>query len=486
MKKIYILSLKLLICIASTIQAQNANLIMDGSVRLVANGSPYIVMSNADWIDNSTGTGGFTPASSQVKFDGSSAASISGTATNPTTFYDLNFNKNANLNIEKDININNQLAMNGTNANFLIDNNKVVTLSSSATVVGESNSDRITTSNQDNNAQIRIVNLDINALGTYNPGNLGLELNFISGNTPGITTVTRYLGRPAGFITGNRGAYRSFRVQPTVNTGLNYDVTFNYFDNEIPVNFDENELKIYKAPSTATIVFSNTSSNIWTVQPASTVNTASNFVSLNGQNSFSFFTISDDQNEPLPVSLISFTAECKNGDVLIQWTTATEVNSEYFNVEYSYDGANWIYLNRVQAAGFSNQILKYSYIHKEPLGNVYFRLVQVDFNGKTQIYGPLKNTCDLKAGDWLSSMTLYPNPAKDITNLSIILNKDMPNAMIQMFDMTGRAILSQRMDLIEGDNNLVFDVSSYLPGVYNIRVSDSSTLLPIKRLVINR
>jgi hypothetical protein len=315
---------------------------------------------------------------------------------------------------------------------------------------------------------------------------LGLELSFVSGNTPGVTTVTRYLGRAAGFQTGNRGAYRSFRVQPTVSTGLDYSVVFNYLDAEIPPTFDEDELKIYKAPASSTIVFSNTSSNIWTVKDLSTSNSSSNTVSLSGLDSFSFFTISDDENVPLPVSLISFTAECKNGDILIEWSTASEINSDYFNVEYSYDGITWAYLNRVQAAGFSNQIINYTYVHKESLGNVYLRLVQVDYNGKTEIFGPLKNSCELEGDGIVSNMILFPNPTNNITNLSITLNNDMPNAMIQMYDMTGRTIISQRMDLIEGENNLMFDVSTYLPGVYNIRVSDSKIILPIKRLVINR
>lgn len=86
----------------------------------------------------------------------------------------------------------------------------------------------------------------------------------------------------------------------------------------------------------------------------------------------------DDDDEHLPIKLISFTIN----DNKLCWVTSTEENNEKFIIETSIDGINWDYLYQCKGAGTSNNVLRYTYIDTNSYtGIVYYRLKQVDYNG---------------------------------------------------------------------------------------------------------
>lgn len=93
---------------------------------------------------------------------------------------------------------------------------------------------------------------------------------------------------------------------------------------------------------------------------------------------------------PLPIELIDFTATSHALSNHLHWATASEVNNDHFIVERSSSGANYETLSRVQGAGNSSQILEYHYYDEPaPKGTSYYRLKQVDFDGKHEYLGPV-------------------------------------------------------------------------------------------------
>lgn len=86
---------------------------------------------------------------------------------------------------------------------------------------------------------------------------------------------------------------------------------------------------------------------------------------------------------PLPVELTEFTAVPANGDVALNWQTASELNNQYFLLQYSADGHNWQTIQQLAGAGTTNEPQFYSYIHQfvQP-GYAYYQLIQVDDNGQ--------------------------------------------------------------------------------------------------------
>lgn len=93
-----------------------------------------------------------------------------------------------------------------------------------------------------------------------------------------------------------------------------------------------------------------------------------------------------DCNETLPIELTRFTARPENFGVTIRWTTASERNNSYFEVERSADLVNFESIARVVGAGNSFQNIDYEAFDPNPLfGTSYYRLRQVDMDGSSTL-----------------------------------------------------------------------------------------------------
>lgn len=94
---------------------------------------------------------------------------------------------------------------------------------------------------------------------------------------------------------------------------------------------------------------------------------------------------------PLPVEMISFTGFQENGLNVLEWSTASEMNSDYFLIEKSTDGEDWKFVQILPAAGNSNQKIDYRHVDKSWNKSeiVYYRLLQYDMDGKMEMYGPI-------------------------------------------------------------------------------------------------
>ncbi|MBL0103102.1 MAG: hypothetical protein IPP51_04720 [Bacteroidetes bacterium] len=86
---------------------------------------------------------------------------------------------------------------------------------------------------------------------------------------------------------------------------------------------------------------------------------------------------------PLPIELLSFTAQLEDNHTNINWETATEINNDHFEIERSGDAQNFTSIEQLPGSGTTT--ISHSYSIKDfsvPEGIVYYRLKQVDFDGK--------------------------------------------------------------------------------------------------------
>lgn len=110
---------------------------------------------------------------------------------------------------------------------------------------------------------------------------------------------------------------------------------------------------------------------------------------LNGKFSHvGFFDITDPT--PLPVELLDFKANLIDDGVELQWSTASEYNSDYFSLYRAIDTSNWVKLIDIPAAGFSTSLQEYNYKDKSILYNhTYYRLKQTDIDGYKESWYPI-------------------------------------------------------------------------------------------------
>ena len=183
------------------------------------------------------------------------------------------------------------------------------------------------------------------------------------------------------------------------------------------------------------------------------------------------FTISAT-GSPLPVSLIDFKGEHVNNTNLLSWSTATEMNNKGFQVTYSFDGNDFKtlgFVNSKQSSGNSTSILHYQFTdNQNPGGNVYYRLVQIDKDGKTNF-----SKIILVKGGTIKSFSLnaiYPNPAKDKLNL-VISSPVNNNVNIVITDLAGKIVRRKEYSIVIGGNNVDMNVSALSAGPYLIKAN---------------
>lgn len=146
----------------------------------------------------------------------------------------------------------------------------------------------------------------------------------------------------------------------------------------------------------------------------------------------------------LPIELSSFSAKVEEGDVKVEWTTATERNNDYFTIERSKDGTNFEEVARVDGAGNSTSTLNYRSVDTHPYqGTSYYRLKQTDFDGETKTFEVV--SVSIQENDLL----VWPNPASvgDRINCS---------GSFEVYDMSGREIAQAKDSIALSVGNYIF------------------------------
>jgi hypothetical protein len=111
---------------------------------------------------------------------------------------------------------------------------------------------------------------------------------------------------------------------------------------------------------------------------------------------------------PLPVELLYFIASSRFNSIELRWVTATEIENDYFLIEYSNDGENWEEIGKVGGNGTTTSKNEYSFIDNFPMKGIqYYRLGQYDFNGDFEL---LDIALIEHAGIKQSRIDVWPNP----------------------------------------------------------------------------
>ncbi len=173
-----------------------------------------------------------------------------------------------------------------------------------------------------------------------------------------------------------------------------------------------------------------------------------------------YFTLgSKDKETLLPIELTSFTATCDGRSSLIEWTTATEKNNDYFSLERSGDAINFTEIARVAGAGNSIEPLDYSYtdygIHG---GDNYYRLVQVDYDGTRTVSEIVVANCIESEVDE-PEVQAYPNPFSG--ELTLVLdNFNNRAATIEVYDMLGKLIYTEKASAPQNSYETILNLSN--------------------------
>lgn len=191
---------------------------------------------------------------------------------------------------------------------------------------------------------------------------------------------------------------------------------------------------------------------------------AKNYVQIDDLTSFSGGTFGSESSTVLPVELLEFTATIQESHNHLVWTTAKEINSDYYQIERSLDGQNFEKIAQLKAAGQSDESKTYQYddLAELDVNRVLYRLRMVDQDGKFQ----LSNVIELELKG-RQDFRIFPNPAKDFIQFSFQI-EDREKVEIQIFDLSGKEVLRKK---ITGNDNLQYfelDIQHLPVGIYQI------------------
>lgn len=183
---------------------------------------------------------------------------------------------------------------------------------------------------------------------------------------------------------------------------------------------------------------------------------------------------------PLPIELIDFSAIVSGEKVDINWTTATEINNDYFIIEKSKDGINFETLTKVDAAGNSTSIINYTDVDLNPFTGIsYYRLKQVDFNG-TFSYSKIE-TVNYKSDN--NGISVFPNPTNKGINL-ILTGLENKEVLVVIRDMTGKECYSKIIVTTENNQLVAIDPEQKLASGTYIVIATSDNRLYSQKLIV--
>ena len=168
-----------------------------------------------------------------------------------------------------------------------------------------------------------------------------------------------------------------------------------------------------------------------------------------------------------PVEFLDFTAKKSpvSSSVLLKWSTAMEVNNDYFSLEQSIDGRAFHEIGQVKGAGFSTEVENYEFEYLAPADlDTYYRIKQVDFDGSFS-YSPVISFVHAVQENYevqLDGETL---------NVYGYFGEQMLG--YEILDIQGRVQISSL--IASGANNQI-KLTELPPGIYFFRIQDIDQL----------
>ena len=171
---------------------------------------------------------------------------------------------------------------------------------------------------------------------------------------------------------------------------------------------------------------------------------------------------------------VSFRVVSNNNIVNLYWTADAETNNKYFEVERSFDPANFSTVGLVVGPqAVSNGKNQYSFKDNDnellKHNVIYYRLKQVDANNNyTLSIVQMVRVHDINKADLV--MRTMPNPYMDKLSVDFDSKYD-GNAEIRMISLSGSIVKSIKTTINKGTNTVQLqDLSSQLPGTYLINI----------------
>jgi hypothetical protein len=186
----------------------------------------------------------------------------------------------------------------------------------------------------------------------------------------------------------------------------------------------------------------------------------------------------------LPIELLSFKGEKQGIENILYWSTASEINNDFFTIERSNNMQEWEVVGTVDGSGTSQEKLDYSLVDRKPFSDVtYYRLRQTDFDGKNKLSYTISIVNTIESDGLFTD--LFPNP----TNGNFYFNYSGINSTIpievEIYNNLGKLINTLTIEEYSKYQSISINTENLANGVYQILLKQGS-YTELRRIAIIR
>ena len=392
---------------------------------------------------------------SQISFEGNSLQSINGSGNLNFSSIRLN-NSGAGVHLNANASLSETLYL--VSGDFdLLDYN--LDLGSTGMVSGENSNSMIKSTdgsgnyiNGSNAGDGKILNsVSISTSGLNDVGGLGIDV--IPSINWGSCLVWRDHQQVVG-VQSDISVFRKYTILPTNAANIQASVSIEYDASELNGN-TSGSLKMYQLKD-------NGAKGVDWEELVSFDNGTKVTATTNDNNLAELTVTLAGSGSVLPVSLLSFDAYCDDNYVRLQWKTASELNNDYFILEKSIDGILFLEIAMISGQGSSNKLTQYEFLDFNDSDKpIYYRLSQIDYDGKKTIYKPLVSQCG--NGDAISFKVVNPAHNQIILLSNKLLNQEVT---AYLYDMGGKQLMVKALS--QNQQRWVFPMVQFNDGVYQL------------------
>lgn len=441
----------------------NANVTNNGGSRSV------LFAGNYDGMHTLYNDGTFSTRTSTVIIQGNEGLWLGG--INNITFHNLTVNNFFGVSLATNINIQNQLLLTD-GVVYVNPPYKLTCTASGRATIGNANAyidgffDQVIAS-----SAAQSFNIPIGKNNAYRP----MVMNVLHSSTGSVTYSTEMLNiSPRAF---------NYTLPPTLSLVSN--VRYYQMNRTGASNFSMASVTLSYGPDDGVTDYTQLrvaqygGSSNWVDHGGSGSANTSGTITSNSFNTFNgMFTLANSTlgTNPLPITLLDFTATANDGKVLLNWSTASEVNASHFEIESSPDPDHFMTLGSVLAHGNSQVPVQYSITDDQPAdGNTYYRLKMIDLDGSYE-YSPVR-VINLQKTHFIS---VWPNPSSK-TDIQITKPENL-SGLIEVFvyNMENRMIYSDKSEF----DQIIIPSQALSQGNYTIVLKSKGDMVFGKLVVI--
>ncbi|MFH1005723.1 MAG: T9SS type A sorting domain-containing protein [Bacteroidota bacterium] len=192
---------------------------------------------------------------------------------------------------------------------------------------------------------------------------------------------------------------------------------------------------------------------------------------------------SKGEQNPLPIELLSFTADCEKTNMKLKWQTASEINNDYFVIEKSTDAKTWMPIDTIGGMGNSNTLINYSYTDNDMIYNIYYyRLKQMDYNGVFTYSSIVQSGC---IEDIIEIINIYPNPAQEHFDF-VVCAAEEKEIYIIIVDVLGQLVFKSTETITKGLSEISIPVFKLSPATYCLSVETTDGICRKSKQILVR